>query len=324
MEGALQLMHDIWNPWHGCTKISEGCSNCYMFSADKARGLDGSVIRRNKTAFDYPLQRTRAGSFKVRSGELIRVCMNSDFFIEEADPWREEVWSIIHARPDVKFFILTKRPERMAKCLPADWGEGWENVMLNVSCENQRRADERIPILLATPAAHRGIMCAPLIGPVSVRRYLKGSGEAHGATLEQVICGGENYDNPRLCDFSWVQSLAGECREHNVTFSFIETGSVFAVEGRTYRIPRKLQAEQAFKSGVVHQGKPIAWSLSDPLGLPLSPEELYTPRFRAKCATCGGHLTCNGCCNCGLCGEPDEELFAWEELCPAAGRHCGQ
>ena len=91
-----------------------------------------------------------------KSGEMIRVCMNSDFFLEEADPWRDEAWAIIRQRPDVKFWLLTKRPERVSACLPYDWGDGWENVMFNVTCENQRRADERIPILLDLPFKHKG------------------------------------------------------------------------------------------------------------------------------------------------------------------------
>ena len=305
-------MHDIWNPWHGCRRVSEGCAHCYMFTMDAARGLDGGVVRRNKTTFDYPLQRLRDGSFKVRPGELIRICMNSDFLIEEADAWRDEAWSIIHARPDVRFFILTKRPERFRACLPPDWGDGWDNVMLNVTCENQRRTDERIPILLETPARHKGIMCAPLIGPVSVARYLEAPSD--GAPLEQVICGGENYENPRTCDFSWVRSLSEECRAADVTFAFIETGSNFVADGRRYRIPKRLQGQQALKSGVEHRGRPIEWRLTDPLGLPLAADELYEPRFRTKCKTCGSHLICNGCCNCGLCGEPAEELRPWSEL----------
>lgn len=163
-------MHDIWNPWHGCTRVSEGCDNCYMYYMDGQRGIDPSVISKSKSGFTYPLQRRRDGSYKVRAGELIRICMTSDFLLPEADPWRPEVWDIIRQRPDVKFFILTKRPERFSECLPGDWGDGWQNVMLNVTCENQRRADERIPLLLATPAAHRGIMCAPFIGSVSVEK----------------------------------------------------------------------------------------------------------------------------------------------------------
>ncbi|MEE8717165.1 MAG: DUF5131 family protein [Coriobacteriales bacterium] len=301
-------MHDIWNPWHGCTRVSEGCAHCYMFTADAARGLDGGVVRRSRGGFDYPLRRTRDGAYKVRSGELIRVCMNSDFFLEEADPWRAEAWSVIYRRPDVKFFLLTKRPERVAECLPPDWGEGWENVMLNVTCENQRRADERMPILLDVPARHKGVMCAPLIGAVDLGRYL--DAPSRGARVEQVICGGENYDDPRPCDFAWAQALSEQCRARDVTFAFIETGTNFVVDGRRYRIPRKaVQAQQAFKAGVEHRGRPVEWRLTDPLGMELPADELYEPRYRARCRTCGSHLICNGCCNCGLCGEPPEELL---------------
>ena len=176
-------MHDIWNPWHGCKKISEGCKNCYMFYLDKVRAdADGSVIYKTKTNFNYPLQKDRSGKYKVRPGEQIRICMTSDFFLEEADKWRDEVWNIIKKRSDVKFFILTKRASRIKSNLPKDWGSGYENVMLNVTAETQQRADERIPILLDIPAKHRGVMVAPCIARVSLDKHLK------TGMIEQVIC----------------------------------------------------------------------------------------------------------------------------------------
>ena len=135
-------MHDIWNPWHGCRKCSEGCENCYMYFLDGLRDKDGSEIYRTKAGFRYPLSKDRNGRYKVQSGEMIRVCMTSDFFLEEADAWRDEAWSIMRQRPDVKFFLLTKRPQRVAQCLPMDWGDGWENVMFNVTfvfCGTGRR-----------------------------------------------------------------------------------------------------------------------------------------------------------------------------------------
>ena len=85
-------MHDIWNPWHGCKKCSEGCENCYMYFLDRMRDRDGSQVSRTQN-FDYPLQRTRGKGFKIKSGELIRVCMTSDFFLEEADGCGKEATS---------------------------------------------------------------------------------------------------------------------------------------------------------------------------------------------------------------------------------------
>ncbi len=289
-------MHDIWNPWHGCTKISEGCQNCYMYFLDKQRGIDTSRVFRTQKGFDYPLQKDRYGNYKVRSGELIRVCMSSDFFVEEADEWRQDAWRIMKIRSDVKFFLLTKRPHRVLQCLPDDWGDGWDNVFFNVTCENQRRADERIPLLLSLPFKHKGIMTAPFIGPIEIDSFL-----ATGA-IEQVICGGENYDGARPCHYDWVTSLSEQCRRHNVTFCFIETGTKFVKDGKLYTIPSKsVQSQMAYKSGASYVGKPINFVLRTRLGTPIPPEHLYRPTYRPGCATCGSRLICNGCSNCGAC-----------------------
>jgi protein gp37 len=290
-------MHDIWNPWHGCRKVSEGCEHCYMYFLDAQRGGDGSRIYRTKAGFDYPVQRDRAGAYKIKSGELIRVCMTSDFFLEEADAWRDEAWDLIRRRPDVKFFLLTKRAERIRACLPPDWGDGWDNVMLNVTAENDRRARQRIPVLLGTPAKHRGVMCAPLVGEVDLAPYLS------TGMLEQVICGGENYDGARVCRYGWVKRLSDQCRAADVTFAFIETGTVFEKDGKTYRIPSKrVQSGQAFKSGLSHAGRPIEWVLRDPIGFEVDPAWLYEPYFAPQCDSCGSRLICNGCTRCGACG----------------------
>ena len=289
-------MHDIWNPWHGCKKCSEGCQNCYMYFLDEQRGKSGADVYRTKAGFRYPLSRDRQGRYKIKSGEQLRVCMTSDFFLPEADAWREEAWDIIRQRPDVVFFLLTKRPERVRGCLPADWGDGWENVFFNVSCENQRRADERIPLLLELPFKHKGIMCAPFIGEISIRQYLP-SGQ-----LEQVLCDGENYAGARPCRYEWVKRLRDECAAYGVTFVFCGTGRRFVKDGRLYRIESsELQSQQAYKSGLSYQGKPIHFKLTNLLGMPVSEERRYKPTFGEKCQTCGMKPICNGCTRCGKC-----------------------
>ena len=290
-------MHDIWNPWHGCKKCSEGCEKCYMYFLDRMRDQDGSRIYKTKNGFRYPLSKNRQGQYKIKSGEMIRVCMTSDFFLEEADPWREEAWAVMRQRKDVKFFLLTKRPQRVASCLPYDWGTGWENVFFNVTCENQKRADERIPILLELPFKHKGIMTAPLIGPVDIGKYLS------EGQIEQVLCGGENYDGSRPCHYEWVKLLYDQCREYDVTFNFIETGTCFVKDGKKYRIPnKKIQSQQAFRSGLNHQGKEICFHLTDEWGYEIPKEDLYIPHYHpVTCRECASRLTCNGCADCGKC-----------------------
>jgi len=267
-----------------------------MFFLDKVRNKDGASIYRTQSGFNYPLQKNIKGHYKVKGGEMIRVCMTSDFFLEEADAWRPEAWAVIRQRPDVKFFLLTKRPQRVVNCLPSDWNDGWENVFFNVSCENQQRADERIPILLNLPFKHKGIMTAPLIGSISIDKYLA-SGQ-----IEQVIAGGENYDGARPCHFDWVKSLRHECEKHDVTFCFIETGTQFIKDGKTYRIPQKrIQSQMAFKSNISFMGMSIHFKLTDYLGLPLDNGQLHQPKFKSQCIMCGSRMICNGCSNCGKC-----------------------
>ncbi|MCW3806780.1 DUF5131 family protein [Plebeiibacterium marinum] len=289
-------MHDIWNPWHGCTKISEGCQYCYMFFLDRQRDKEGSNIYKTKSGFNYPLQKNRNGQYKIKSGELIRVCMTSDFFLEEADCWRNEAWQMMKIRSDVKFFLLTKRPERVEKCLPNNWDDGWENIFFNVTCENQKRADERIPILLKLPFKHKGIMTAPLIGDIQIEDYLK-TGQ-----VEQVIAGGENYDGARPCNFDWIKSLQRQCIKYNISFCFIETGTNFIKDGIAYSIPKKsVQSQMAFKSGMNYKGKPINFILKDTMGFPIEPIYMYQPKYKINCHTCGSKPICNGCCDCGRC-----------------------
>ncbi len=292
-------MHDIWNPWHGCRRCSEGCQNCYMYYLDDLHGRDGADIRRNSNAFRYPLAKDRAGNPRIQSGELIRVCMTSDFFLAEADAWRQEAWQIMRKRPDVIFFLLTKRPERVKDCLPDNWGDGWENIFFNVTAENQKRADERIPILLELPFRHKGVMCAPLIGPVSLSEYLD-SGQ-----IEQVLCDGESYGGLRPCHYEWVKSLHDECADRDITFVFCSTGRRFVKDGREYAIENgDVMREQAYRSGLTYKGKNINFCLTDLFGRTIPEEERYQPRFRQRCLSCGMRIACNGCSDCGKCHDP--------------------
>jgi hypothetical protein len=139
-------------------------------------------------------------------------------------------------------------------------------------------------------------MCAPFIGPVSVGKYLE------EGQIEQVICGGENYDGARPCNFDWVKRLRAECVEHNITFCFIETGTNFIKDGKRYYMPKKqVQSEMAYKSGMNFVGKPIKWHLTNLLGIEIPKQELYEPHYRENCKMCGSRLICNGCSDCGRC-----------------------
>ena len=251
-----------WNPWHGCHKVSEGCKNCFMYYLDEKRGQDGSKISKNKTDWNLPLKKDRSGNFKIKSGEFVRVCMASDFFLEEADAWREEAWNIMRKRPDVTFSLLTKRAHRVKDCLPIDWGDGWDNITFAVSCENQNRADERIPYLLKLPVKHIWISLKPFIGEVDLDKYL-----ATGK-IDTVLCGGENYAGERPLHYEWVKKIYEQCIKYDVEFIFGQTGNTFIKDGRIYHIKdNKTQIEQALASGL--QNRKDSNIMEEPVQIPI-------------------------------------------------------
>lgn len=232
----------MWNPWHGCRKISEGCRNCYVYRTDSQFGKDSSVITLT-SAFRLPVKRKRDGSYKVPPGSTLYTCFTSDFFVEGADGWRAEAWRMIRERPDVSFFIITKRIDRFRVALPDDWGDGYDHVAIGCTVENQRMADYRLPIFRSVPIRHKIVICAPLLEPLNLTPYLD-------ETIEEVSAGGESGEEARVCDFDWVREIRRQCVERNVPFTFHQTGARLRKDGRVYRILRKFQHAQARKANI--------------------------------------------------------------------------
>ena len=224
-----------WNPWHGCHKISAGCKHCYVYREDAAFGasLPSSEVRRT-SSFALPVKRDRHKNWKFPAGTEFALCFTSDFLIEEADGWRSEIWDIIRMRSDCRFFFFTKRIDRLARCLPDDWGEGYDNVAIGCTIENQDRADYRLPIFLNAPIRHRLIIAAPLLERIDLRPYLD------LAKIEQVSLGGESGKYARPLDFDWVLDMHRQCREAHVPFYFHQTGTYLIKDGRQYHIGGRL------------------------------------------------------------------------------------
>lgn len=233
----------IWNPWHGCSKISPGCLNCYVYRRDAEFGKDSRVVTKTNS-FSLPIKKSRTGEYKIPGGETVYACMTSDFFLEEADPWRAEAWSMIRERRDLDFCIITKRIHRFMSELPPDWGEGYGNVTICCTCENQDRADYRLPIFLGLPIRRREIIHEPMLEEIHIEPYLA------AGKIEAVTCGGESGPEARICDFSWVLETRRQCMEADVPFYFKQTGARFKKDGRIYRIERKDQMPQAQKAGI--------------------------------------------------------------------------
>ena len=233
-----------WNPWHGCKEISLGCANCYVYRRDAEFGKDSSIVTRT-SSFDMPIKRNRKGENKLQpDGESVYTCMTSDFFLDEADEWREEAWDIIRRRSDLHFVIITKRIHRFEVELPGDWGSGYENVTICSTCENQNRAAYRLPVFLELPIKHRTVIHEPMLEQIDIRKYL-----ATGK-IEGVTCGGESGPDARVCDFTWILDSMEQCVEYDIPFWFKQTGARFKKGNKVYLIDRKDQMSQAQKAGV--------------------------------------------------------------------------
>ena len=233
-----------WNPWHGCTKISPGCKFCYVYRQDEMYGAEvASNLVRKTAQFNLPLKRKRDKSWKIESGKMVFTCFTSDFLLKDADEWRAECWQMMRMRSDLLFFFFTKRIDRFMECIPEDWGDGYDNVFVGCTVENQEMATYRLPIFKALPIKHKIIIVAPMLTSIDLTPYLD-------ASIEEVAVSGESGVNARPCYYDWILSVREQCVLRGIPFRFHQTGAYFVKDGKMYRIPRRSQLSQAHKANI--------------------------------------------------------------------------
>lgn len=269
-----------WNPVTGCSVVSPGCTNCYamklagtrlqhhpsragLTQETKAGPVWTGEVRLNEGWLDQPLRWRRA--------RRIFVCAHGDLFHESVpDEWIDRVFAVMALCPQHTFQVLTKRADRMRAYLTGDRSElraaitvnslrlglgdprpvrlPLPNVWLGVSVEDQQRANERIPDLLATPAAVRFLSCEPLLGPVDLtwiefpnergRMECYDALDLHmdqgdgplpegdcSAVVDWVICGGESGPGARPMHPDWARSLRDQCTAARVPFFHKQNGA---------------------------------------------------------------------------------------------------
>ncbi len=235
-----------WDPWRGCHRYSEGCRFCYIHKGDKKRGIDTNKIEKTDKFYE-PLMKQKNGEYKWKSGQVVFVCFSSDFLIEEADEWRKECFQMMKERSDLLFLFLTKRIERFMDCIPEDWEDGYENVIVSCTVENQQAVEERLPIFNKLPIKHKNIVCQPLLEKIDISSYLDG--------IELVVVGGESDMDARPLDYEWVLSIREQCVSHNVNFEFRQCGTHFVKDGKQYTLPVRMLTSQAKKAGINYSKK---------------------------------------------------------------------
>ena len=230
----------MWNPWRGCHKCSEGCLHCYIHKGDVKRGIDTNIIQKTKD-FAKVIERLKNGAYKMKSG-IVYTCFSTDFLIEEADEWRNECWKMIKERSDCTFLFLTKRIERFINCIPDDWQDGYDHVVVCCTIENQKNADKKLEIFSKLPIKHKCITAQPLLEAINIKKYLD--------DIELVVVGGESDLNARILNYDWVLDIRKQCIEKNVAFEFRQCGTNFIKDNHLYRIKTKDLCAQAKKANI--------------------------------------------------------------------------
>lgn len=223
-ETKIEWTDYSWNPWVGCKKVSAGCKNCYMHREMDRWGKDPKKVHKTSSAtFRKPLRLTKPSK--------IFTCSWSDFFIKAADEWRDQAWNIIRQTPQHTYQILTKRPERILECLPKDWGEGYPNVWLGVSVENQQQM-KRAEKLVDIPANIRFISAEPLLGKLDLLSPLN---RKMLDKIDWVIVGGESGNKQgsyvaRPCKEIWIRQIVDDLSNTNTNLFVKQVGTVLAHE----------------------------------------------------------------------------------------------
>jgi protein gp37 len=223
-----------FNPWWGCEKVSEGCAHCYADAVDarfaEERHWGKDAPRRFFKGHHWGRPRFWHRKCERDGTRAFVFCASMcDVFEDrkDLDAPRHRLFNTIQRTPRLIWLLLTKRPENLKFLLPwvVDGTEPWPHVFLGVTAENQKRADERIPILLNTPACGRFISYEPSLEEVNFRPYMPPAQIVHYCSppsrgIDWLIAGAESGPKARPAELDWFRSARDQCVEFSVPFFF--------------------------------------------------------------------------------------------------------
>lgn len=234
-ETGISWTHHTFNPWWGCTAISPGCDHCYAETFDKRVGGAhwGKDAPRRLFGDKHWNEPRKWNEAAQKAGERRRVFCASmaDVFDADAPEGQlERLWPMIRETPHLDWLLLTKRHGRIARNLPADWGEGYANVWLGVTVDDRRNGLPRVDVLRHIPARVRFLSVEPL---------LEDLGAVDLTGIHWAIMGGESGPGARVFLEDWARSLIQQCREQGVAPFVKQLGAVWArLAGATYPVEK--------------------------------------------------------------------------------------
>lgn len=232
-KSRIQWTNEVWNPVTGCTWASTGCDHCYArVMGTRMSGIIGNV-RYGHPFSDVMCHEDRLGQpSNWKRPRMVFVNSMSDLFHDDViGDFIIDVLVTIRKSPQHTYQILTKRPKRMLRMF-SEWfgkkgslGPVLENLWVGVTCENHEQADERIPLLLNTPAAVRWVSVEPQLEFVNLENYLVKQKTDLLPGIDWVVCGGESGQKARPFIIDWARTLRNQCRSYGVPFFMKQVGS---------------------------------------------------------------------------------------------------
>jgi len=243
MSTKIQWCDETINPIVGCTKISEGCKNCYaekMAWRLKNIGIEKyqEVVNKNGWTGEIGIDIDAFDKLPKYKSKKVFVCSMGDIFHKRVTERQinQVIAMMVHPMGGLShhtYMLLTKRLDRIPESSRERFAE-WKNIWLGVTVENQK-ADERIEQLLKVPASIRFLSIEPMIGPISLRWLSAWPKEKYSAMkpgfdgtnhldglreLDWVICGPETGQGKRPFEYDWARVLRDQCKEASVPFFF--------------------------------------------------------------------------------------------------------
>ena len=217
----IEWTHHTFNPWWGCVKVSPACEHCYAETWAKRLGKNiwGKKADRRFLSDSNWAQPFKWNADAKAQGQRARVFCASmaDVFEDrrDLDGERHRLFEMIKATPSLDWLLLTKRTDKIQALAP--WGASWpDNVWLGTTVEDQRRANERLPLLAAIPAVVRFISAEPLLGPLDLEPWID--------SLDWVILGGESGARSRPSNPDWFSGVVDQCTYAGVAVHFKQWG----------------------------------------------------------------------------------------------------
>ena len=215
-KSKIEWTERTWNPITGCSKISEGCAHCYAERmAHRLRGRYGYPSDDPFRVTFHPDRLTEPLRWKKPS--TIFVCSMSDICHPDINaPDAARVWRVMQYASWHRFLVLTKRPAEVGGLLSWCGYALRHHIWFGVTCENQQRVDERIPILLRTPVRHTWASFEPLLGPIDASNYLRNASGFASDSLMWAVIGCESGPRRRPMRLEWAEDIVHQCREAQV------------------------------------------------------------------------------------------------------------